>query len=109
MTTTVTLDYGRPQSRITRRQAEVLAALATYQREHGYAPTVRELGRLTGIRSISGVAQHLATLERAGYIRRTPRLPRALTILALPKMADPDAPATRAERGSANTLPRGHR
>ncbi|MCX7974094.1 MAG: transcriptional repressor LexA [Candidatus Aminicenantes bacterium] len=55
---------------LTRRQAKVLEALKTFWQEHGYPPTIRELGRLVGIASPSAVLKHLRSLERKGYLDR---------------------------------------
>jgi repressor LexA len=80
----------RPRPRLTRRQAEVLRALAAYQRSHGYPPAIRELGLLLGIHSPSSVVSHLVRLERLGYIHRTPRIPRAISLLRHEEDAPPD-------------------
>ncbi|MDP6945611.1 MAG: transcriptional repressor LexA [Myxococcota bacterium] len=61
-----------PQAqRLTARQAEVLASLENSIQTRGYPPTIRELGAELGIRSPQGVSDHLAALERKGYIQRT--------------------------------------
>jgi repressor LexA len=48
----------------------VLGFLESYQAEHGYPPTVREIGAGCGIPSTRSVSDHLKALERAGRIRR---------------------------------------
>lgn len=55
---------------LTQRQAKVLKALEAFWQEHGYPPTIRELGRLVGISSPSAVLKHLRSLERKGYLER---------------------------------------
>jgi repressor LexA len=55
---------------LTQQQARVLEAVESFLREHGYAPTIRELSRLVGIVSPSAVFKHLRSLERKGYLRR---------------------------------------
>lgn len=47
---------------------EMLDAIEAYWAEHGYAPTVRSLGRLTGLRSTSTVQFRLIKLADAGRI-----------------------------------------
>ncbi|GEM_PF-7116243 len=66
----------------------MLRALAVYQRQYGYPPALRELGRLVGLHSPSTVSHYLATLKDKGYVRRAPRLPRAVAVVRLPDVAE---------------------
>jgi repressor LexA len=77
----------------------VLRALAGYQQRHGYPPALRELGRLVGIHSPSTVSHYLATLEDKGYVRRAPRLPRAVAVIRLPDVTEPLQAAAPASAG----------
>ncbi|MCZ4497391.1 MAG: lexA [Thermoleophilia bacterium] len=63
---------------LTDRQRAVLDVLLSYSGEHGYPPTVREIGTILGLTSSSTVHSHLAALERADIIERDPTKPRAL-------------------------------
>lgn len=63
---------------LTDRQQAVLDVLRAHAAEHGYPPTVREIGEVLGMASSSTVHSHLAALERAGIIERDPTKPRAL-------------------------------
>lgn len=63
---------------LTSRQQSVLEVLRAHMAEHGYPPTVREIGEVLGMASSSTVHSHLAALERAGIIERDPTKPRAL-------------------------------
>jgi repressor LexA len=63
---------------LTDRQQAVLDVLQAHTAEHGYPPTVREIGEVLGMASSSTVHSHLAALERAGIIERDPTKPRAL-------------------------------
>ena len=65
---------------LTARQQEIWDFLAVYVDEHGYPPTVREIGEAVGLASPSTVHAHLANLERAGLLRRDPTKPRALEL-----------------------------
>jgi repressor LexA len=65
---------------LTGRQQEIWDYLVQYVDEHGYPPTVREIGDAVGLASPSTVHAHLANLERAGYLRRDPTKPRALEL-----------------------------
>ena len=66
---------------LTTRQQEIWQFLAAYVDEHGYPPTVREIGEAVGLASPSTVHAHLASLEREGLIRRDPTKPRALELV----------------------------
>jgi repressor LexA len=66
---------------LTGRQQEIWTFLTRYVDEHGYPPTVREIGEAVGLASPSTVHAHLANLERAGVLRRDPTKPRALELV----------------------------
>ena len=63
------------------RQREILEFVNTHVDEHGYPPTVREIGQAVGLTSPSTVHAHLARLESSGLIRRDPTKPRALEVI----------------------------
>jgi repressor LexA len=65
---------------VTERQRAILDYLREFVDEHGYPPTVREIGEAVGLRSPSTVHAHLAQLERAGLLRRDPTKPRAIEL-----------------------------
>ena len=68
---------------LTARQAEVLGVLERSIHTRGYPPTIRELGAELGIRSPQGVSDHLAALERKGYIHRTAAQSRSCVPIAM--------------------------
>ena len=70
---------------LTGRQQEIWTFLVAYVDEHGYPPTVREIGEAVGLASPSTVHAHLANLERAGLLRRDPTKPRALELVGREK------------------------
>ncbi|HEX6790540.1 MAG TPA: transcriptional repressor LexA [Candidatus Krumholzibacteria bacterium] len=76
---------------LTDRQQEILEFVASFTRETGYPPTVREIGRATGLRSPRSVSQHLHALEKKGYIHRGREKSRAIRVLDRP---DSPVPAT---------------
>jgi repressor LexA len=80
---------------LTSRQQEIWQYLAEYVDDHGYPPTVREIGDAVGLASPSTVHAHLANLERAGLLRRDPTKPRAIELVgrrkAEPTHAAPNA------------------
>src|SRR5213082_299752 len=65
---------------LTGRQQEIWDFLVEYVDQHGYPPTVREIGEAVGLASPSTVHAHLANLERAGLLKRDPTKPRALDL-----------------------------
>ena len=65
---------------ISPRQREILVFVEQFMREHGYPPSVREIGDAVGLNSPSTVHTHLNNLEARGYIRRDPSKPRTMTV-----------------------------
>jgi len=80
---------------LTARQQEIWNYLVEYVDEHGYPPTVREIGERVGLASPSTVHAHLANLERAGLLKRDPTKPRALELIGRERRDA--APAAQAE------------
>src|SRR3954453_21430721 len=70
-----------PAAELTARQREILAFVNDHSAQHGYPPTVREIGTAVGLTSSSTVHAHLANLERLGLLRRDPAKPRALNLV----------------------------
>ena len=66
---------------LTKRQKEIFEYVKSYAREHGYPPTVRDIGKAVGLASSSTVHAHLANLEKVGLLRRDPTKPRAIELL----------------------------
>lgn len=54
---------------LTPRQKTVFDFIATYQREYGIAPTVREICNHLGLRSPGGVHRILNVLKEKGYVQ----------------------------------------
>ena len=74
---------------LTARQERILAAIASSIREHGYPPSMREIGDLVGLSSLSSVTHQLTRLEKLGCIRRDPKRPRAIEVLWDPTVEAP--------------------
>jgi repressor LexA len=73
------------QAELTPRQRRILDFISGTVREHGYPPTVREIGEAVGLTSSSSVHAQLANLERRGLLHKDPTKPRAMT-LSEPKL-----------------------
>jgi repressor LexA len=67
--------------KLTKRQQEIFDFIRRYSAQHGYPPTVRDIGQAIGLTSSSTVHAHLSNLERLGVLRRDPTKPRALEVL----------------------------
>ena len=78
-------DSNRPN--LTERQEQVLNAIREFITDHGYPPSIRELGALVGIRSTNGVSDHLKALERKGYLTRGDFKSRTLIPVDVPEPA----------------------
>ena len=66
---------------LTRKQGESYQCIVRFTEEHGFPPTVRELGALLGVASTSTVFARIRQLEKSGYIRKVSASPRAIEIL----------------------------
>src|SRR5918998_1641369 len=66
---------------LTKRQQEIFDFIKRYSGEHGYPPTVRDIGKAIGLTSSSTVHAHLANLEKIGLLKRDPTKPRAIEVL----------------------------
>ena len=70
-----------PRPALTARQQKFLDALRTEIEQKGYPPSMRQIGDMVGLASLSSVTHQLGRLENMGYIRRDPKLPRAIEVL----------------------------
>ena len=61
---------------------KILAAIISYIEEHGYAPTVREIGEMVGLKSTSSVHRYLSIMLNNGIIETDCGLgvPRAIRV-----------------------------
>jgi repressor LexA len=65
---------------LTPRQREILNVISQSMQDRGYPPSLREIGDAVGLNSPSTVHNHLATLQKMGFIRRDPTKPRAIEV-----------------------------
>ena len=69
-------DIGSASSReapvlpLTKRQREILDYLNEFIAQHGYAPSLEEIGRRFSLSSLATVHKHLTNLQEKGFIRR---------------------------------------
>jgi repressor LexA len=75
---------------LTSRQLGVLAFIIDYLDDKGYTPSMRDIADNLGGVSTNAVEGHLKSLEKKGYIARTPRIARSLRVLKkMPKAVAP--------------------
>lgn len=55
---------------LTKRQREILDYLNDFIGQHGYAPSLEEIGRRFNLSSLATVHKHLTNLQEKGFIRR---------------------------------------
>ena len=55
---------------LTKRQREILDYLQDFIQQHGYAPSLEEIGRRFGLSSLATVHKHLTNLQEKGFIKR---------------------------------------
>ena len=66
---------------LTKRQEDILKAIKKFIANHGYPPTVREIGSMLNLSSPATTHFHLNKLEEKGYIRKNEAKNRALELL----------------------------
>jgi repressor LexA len=66
---------------LTSRQERLLRIIEQSVAQRGYAPTLQEMAQAMDITSLQGVKDHLAALERKGYLQRSPGRRRAIAVM----------------------------
>ena len=62
------------------RAKEIFRLITEFTDEHGYTPTIREIGDMASIASTNGVRYHLSLLENAGLIQRDKKRSRGIVL-----------------------------
>ena len=83
---------------ITPKQQTIYDFIQSFTAEHGYPPSVREIGAAMGLKSPSTVHFHLKGLEEAGMIVKAEGKTRAITLPAAPNRAVAEESNARADR-----------
>ena len=65
---------------LTPRQQQVLEIVAAQFKDHGRAPTVREIASAMGVKAVGPIQDHLKALVQKGYLERDPGLSRGLRL-----------------------------
>lgn len=66
---------------LTKRQKEILDFIREFLEEHGYAPTLEEIGSHFGLSSPATVYKHVDQLVQKGYLRKAPHQGRGLQLV----------------------------
>jgi repressor LexA len=66
------------------RRNRILEFVRTYTDEHGFAPSIREIGGAVGVRSTKAVKYHLDILVNEGLLKRAPRQARGISSIRQP-------------------------
>ena len=66
---------------LTKRQREILDYLNEFIQQHGYAPSLEEIGRKFALSSLATVHKHLTNLQEKGFIRRAWNRSRSVELL----------------------------
>jgi repressor LexA len=66
---------------LTKRQKEILDFIEQCIKDHGYAPTLEEIGERFSLRSLATVHKHVSNLEAKGLIRRKWNHSRAIELV----------------------------
>lgn len=64
-----------------RRQKQILGFLNDYITEHGHAPTLVEIAKELGVKSLATVHEHLQTLEKKGLIKKSSGFARGIELI----------------------------
>jgi repressor LexA len=67
--------------RLTEKQKAVFDWIQSYVVKNGYAPVQKEIAENTCIRHQANVRLYLKLIEKKGYLRFNPSVPRGITIL----------------------------
>jgi repressor LexA len=66
---------------MTDKDKEMYNIIMLYIAQNGYSPTVRELCKISGLRSTSTVHNRLKKLESLGKIQKLTECPRTITVM----------------------------
>src|SRR3954466_9406916 len=81
-TTTIRVRVEGPVQPLTKRQREILDYLQEFIQQHGYAPSLEEIGHRFSLSSLATVHKHLTNLQEKGFIRRSWNRSRSVELLS---------------------------
>lgn len=95
------------RGKLGKRQLAIYDFIRSYSEEHGYPPSVREIGAAVGLASPSTVHMHLKVLEEHGLIKRDSKKPRTIEVMgkqATEPVEDGQALASVAQDPGSNSI-----
>lgn len=75
--------------KLTKKQNEILNFMKRYIAEHGFPPTIREIGSALGVNSPATIHAHLNNLEKKGAIKKNGYKNRAIELLVANEYVTP--------------------
>ncbi len=72
---------GRKSEGLRDRHRKIMEFLTNFQEQHGYSPSIREIGKCINVQSTSLVDYYLEQLGQEGYIERDKRISRSIRVL----------------------------
>ena len=76
------------RGKLGKRQLAIYDFIKSYSDEHGYPPSVREIGAAVGLAAPSTVHMHLKALESQGLIKRDSKKPRTIEVMGKSEEGD---------------------
>lgn len=73
--------YLGGDSVLSKNQEIILREIINYMNREGMPPTIREISKLSGMKSTSSVHDNLVKIERLGYISRKKDCSRGIRVL----------------------------
>ena len=77
----VGFEQGGHVQPLTKRQREILDYLNDFILQHGYAPSLEEIGKRFSLSSLATVHKHLTNLQQKGFIKRAWNRSRSVELL----------------------------
>lgn len=63
------------------KERQILEFISQFIQRNGYAPTLGEIAEAVGVSAVSTIHEHLAGLERKGFIKKKPGIERSIEIV----------------------------
>ena len=92
------------RGKLGKRQLAIYDFIRAYSDEHGYPPSVREIGAAVGLASPSTVHMHLKVLEERGLIKRDSKKPRTIEVMTKQETGDEPALASVTQEPGDNVI-----
>ncbi len=71
----------KPSDELNKREKAILKFIEKHVMNHGYPPSVREIGKAVGLSSTATVHGYIAKLTEKGYIKKEDQKGRTLKLL----------------------------